>query len=107
MKNYIFVAFSMALVACASPQDSKTPDQFRDSRPEHLHSTTEDKQDNFDKAGVIFADGSRWSYNKALDAWEYVTSEESKQTAVKYLSATKKAVIDSYEATIKAYQDAK
>lgn len=40
--------------------------------------------DNFDKAGVMLADGSRWVYNTSVQAWETVNTEENRAAANRY-----------------------
>jgi len=53
--------------------------------------------DGFDMAGQVAAHGARWSYNKAKNAWEWVTSDQTKEEANALLNSAKEKVKEKVE----------
>ena len=81
----LFTALSLSLVACGgSHQEVKAPVAVVPERKEVC------TRDNFDKAGNLVADGARWSYNKAGEAYDWATSEENKKRATEAWETLKK-----------------
>lgn len=63
--------------------------------------------DNFDKAGVMVADGSRYVYDETAKAWKYLSSEDMKAKYKETWEATKKTAGEAWDAAKDEYNKRK
>lgn len=63
--------------------------------------------DNFDRAADLGAGVGRWTFDEATKAWNYLTSDETKQHLANAYETTKDAAHKAYDAAVKAYDDHK
>lgn len=87
-KNIVAIVISMSFFGCA--KDSVQP--VVPNSIVVVQSPPCTNPDGFDKAGQVAAHGARWSYNKAKNAWEWVTSDETKEEANALLNSAKEKV---------------
>lgn len=102
---------AMVAIGCSATPTPKAPE------PEHKPVIRNQHDDGFEKAGNMFADGSRYVWNESTHAYEWTketiakwneeyNTEENRQKAADASEAAKKKAAEAYESLHKAIADA-
>lgn len=114
MKNYssVFVMIAaMVAVGCSATPAPVAP------KPEPKPVMQQKHDDGFDKAGNMFADGTRYVWNETTHAYEWTketvekinaeyNTEENRQAAADAAEAAKEKAAAAFESLRKAMEDA-
>jgi len=102
MKTSIMLVgfFSAMVFGCAS-----TAAQMPSNVPtnETKQEAKKNEPDNFDKAGFIFADGTRFVWDEAKAAWTWIDSPKHEEELKKAGSVIKQMVRGAYDSAVEEY----
>lgn len=99
----LFAALALATV-CGCSHNAAEPNTAAQvqAEPEPLP-----KKDSFDKAGDMFATGSRYMYDEAIQAFRWMSSDEMKAKYSGAWEAVKNGAHKAYESAKDTYNESK
>lgn len=89
---FVLMCASVGCVGSATNMPTKTAADKTEVKDNVPHQT-----DNFDKAGFVFADGTRFVWNSVKGAWEWIDTPKHKQEVVDAANMVKQVVKGAYE----------
>ena len=92
--------FSAMMFGCAS-----TSAQMPSNIPtnETKQEAKKKEPDNFDKAGFIFSDGSRWIWNSSVKMWQWIDSPKHEDELKKAGNIVKELIKGAYNGAVEEY----
>lgn len=111
-RSYVFVmvaAMSMVVGCSHNVSNVSDPTVARQEKPKAEKKpamSPDEEQEGFMKYCQGVHEGSKYVWNKTTQAWEWATSEETKNTATGYYNSAKDNAVKAYDAAKRAYDAA-